>query len=557
MKKIFALTFITLFLIHYLTAGKNNNDAPSVAWGDKFKLPAKSYELGFIGNATEGYIDVSHMKGRSVNLQKFDPQLKLSFTTRASTKAFGKKYTIEEVVAINNKYYLHYSTFNKENLRSTLFAQEISLRDGKYAGEPIELLSSTFKVQTQHKQVSSMSTIVTGKWKTDISSDSSKLLIHYRYKTREQRDAGNRDMVGLYVYDKAYHKIWGKEIQMPYNAKLMEIEDYRVDGSGKAYILSKVYKSETAKDNGSAGHYELLIYDKNATTPEIASLKFDDKYVVSITMHEDRTGRMICAGYYSKSGRGTDGAFLFAYDKNSKMINKIGKGFYEFSPDLINQFESKKAIEKSEAKKEKGQKQSVSHLELKNLVVADDGSITLFAEQYTYYFIINISQGGYGGGSLIYHHFFDDIYVTRINADGELKWTTKIPKAQQGITKASFYYSWTHPDASRLGLSFHVHTLGNDNYLYFTDNKNNLELKSDQAPSVHMAGLGGTLISVKIASDGTTKKAPLFDFREKQMNVITQDMSDVTGKLLLGRAKYGNLKHNGTKGKPFLITLPY
>jgi hypothetical protein len=47
----------------------------------------------------------------------------------------------------------------------------------------------------------------------------------------------------------------------------------------------------------------------------------------------------------------------------------------------------------------------------------------------------------------------------------------------------------------------------------------------------------------------------LFDFQKQQMNVITQDISDVTNHLLLGRAKTGNLKHNGSNGKPFLIKL--
>jgi hypothetical protein len=62
-------------------------------------------------------------------------------------------------------------------------------------------------------------------------------------------------------------------------------------------------------------------------------------------------------------------------------------------------------------------------------------------------------------------------------------------------------------------------------------------------------------MAVKISNDGTASKSLLFDFQKQQMNVITQDISDVTNHLLLGRAKTGNLKHNGSNGKPFLIKL--
>jgi hypothetical protein len=554
MKNVSVLLCIVLSLCLSLSAANTNTDNVSLSWGAKFKLPAKSYELGFIGNQSAGYIDVSHMKGRSLNLQKFDPELNLTSTQKISTKYLGKKYTIEGVVAINNKYYLHYSKFNKENLRSTLYAQEIDLKKGKHTGEPTELLSSTFKVMTEHKQVSTIGMIVTGKWKSEISEDSSKLLIHYRYRTREQRDAGNQDKVGLYVYDKSYHKLWGQEVQMPYNAKLMEIEDYRVDRTGKAYILSRVYKSEESKDNGGRSHYEILSYGPNSTAPEIASLKLDDKEIVSITMYEDHNGRMICAGYYSKSGNGTSGIFVYSCDQDN-VLRKVGKGIYDFSADVVSQFEKKRQPEVAEGKKEKGEKREISHLSLKKLTVGDDGAITLFGEQYTYYFVINVSSGGYGGGSIIFHHFFDDIYVTRINPDGEMKWTTKVPKAQQGMTYASMYYGWSHPDASRIGLSFHVPSVGNENYLFFTDNKQNLNITADQTPKVHVAGLGGALMAVKISNDGTASKSLLFDFQKQQMNVITQDISDVTNHLLLGRAKTGNLKHNGSNGKPFLIKL--
>jgi hypothetical protein len=136
------------------------------------------------------------------------------------------------------------------------------------------------------------------------------------------------------------------------------------------------------------------------------------------------------------------------------------------------------------------------------------------------------------------------------SADGEMKWVKKIPKTQTGTTHNT-------SEASHLGLSYHLHTVGDDNYLFFVDNIKNLNLTPDQAPAQHVAGMGGVLMCVKLSGDGNTTKSSIFDFREEKMNVHVNKFSDVTNKIIIGRAVTlkGPFQMNFSEGKPLMITV--
>jgi hypothetical protein len=470
--------------------------------------------------------------------------MKLTGMNAVPTKSFPKGYMIEGLGDMNYKNFIYYSTWSKKEAVEKLYAQEIDAVKGEFKGSPKELLSSATKLTGTLVATGFYQFGTVGKWNFVSSADSSKLLIYYRLKPKERRDALNKDIIGLFVFDKSLNKIWGSEVEMPYTEKMMDNDDYQVDSKGNVYILAKVFTGEK-KDKKS--HYEVLMYSKDSKKPVISSFKFTDKYVVDIALNEDLKGRMICAGYYSKSGEGTDGAFFFAYDEGTKTMKNISKGFYEFPTELMREFESKRAKKKSEKKEEKGKDEEVSHLSFRNIDIQDDGTITLFGEQYTWY--ITISSNG-KSTTTTYHYLFDDIYVMRIGADGEMKWVKKIPKAQRGATQNAYA-----PD--RLGLSYHLHTKGPDSYLFFVDNIKNLDLKPDQAPAMHSAGLGGVLMCVKIAADGAISKSNIFDFREEKMNVDVKKFSDVSESQVVGRARKlkGPFQFNFQKGKALMLTV--
>ena len=513
-----------------------------ITWGPDFELPKKHYELGFIGDSKSGYIDISHQRAKSIILQKFSPSLKLTGQNEIPVNNLPKGYMIEALWNMNYKNYLFYSTWSKADKTERLYAQEINVDKGNFEGSPKELLNSTEKLSGTLVMTGRVSFGGWGgsyntadKWSFYRSADSSKLLIEYRLKPKEKKDAINKDLIGLFVYDKSLNQIWGEQVEMPYTEKMMDNEDYQVDKNGNVYILAKVYGSDAKKRDKNDYHYEVLMYSKGSKKPNISSFKFADKTVVDIALNEDKNGRMICSGFYSKNNKGTDGAFFLAFDEESKTMKNIKKGFYEFPTDVIKQFESAKSKKKMEKKESKGEDQEVSNLEFRNQRIDDDGSITLFGEQYV--LIIYYTYDSKGHVTEHRKYYYDDIYVTKIGPDGELKWVKKIPKAQVG--------------SSPYGMGYHLQYDGQNSYLFFVDNIKNLNLKPDEAPAVHMNGMGGVLMCVKLDADGKTSKSSIFDFREEKMNVIVKDFSNVTNKITIGRARKlkRGLQFNFSEGK--------
>ena len=517
MKQInYLLTVLVLMgMMHTVQAQKSNI---KINWGGPYQLPKKSVEVGIIGDNKVGYTQVSHARKKSINLQKFGTDLKLKTTNMIETKDFPKGYMLEGLHSIGNREYLFYSTWSKSDKTERLFARELDVEKGNFKGEAVEMLSSTEKlsgslVMTGFYQFNSV-----GKWNFVKSADSGKLMIYYRLKPQIKRDAISHDIIGMYVFDQSLKKLWGRDEEMPYTEKMMDNIDYQVDAKGNAYILAKVFVGDKKDDDY---HYEVMMYDKDSKKPAISSFKFnDEKEVVDIALTEDLKGRMVCSGFYSKSGQGTDGAFFLSFDAATKTMKNINKGFYEFPTEVIKSFESKRTKKKMDKKEKKGKDTEVSNLQFRNIVMGEDGSLTLYGEQYRMY---TVTRSNGKTTTTDYHYLYDDIYVTKIGPDGELKWVKKIPKAQHGVN-------------TTLGLGFHVHVVGNDNYLFFIDNAKNANLKSEDAPVTHVAGHGGVLYCVKLSGEGAISKSSIFDFKEEKMNIEVRNLSDVTDKIVIGRA---------------------
>jgi hypothetical protein len=541
--KITTIAFVALGLCATITAYAG--DKPKITWGDEFELPKKHYEVGFIGNAQTGYVEVSHRHGESIGLQKFSSSLKLTGESEIPTDGLPKGYMIESLTDINKKNYILYSTWSKDDKVERFVAQELDVNKGSFNGAPKELLKSDVKLSGSLVMTGLYQFNTVGKWNTVQSIDSSKVLVYYRVKPEEKRDAFNKDKIGLFVFDNKLNKIWGQEVEMPYTEKMMDNDDYVVDKNGTVYILAKVREDGSNKDSKDGKpnyHYEVLTYTNGAKKPSISSFAFADKYVSDIALIEDPNGRVICAGYYSKEKRGSvDGAFFLSYDEGSKSMKNIKKGFYEFPSDVMKQFESARTQRKMEKKEEKGKDAEVSNLKFRYLSVGNDGSITLFGEQYA-----EVTTTYYNGrtSTTTTHYYYDDIYVIQIGANGEQNWVKKIPKRQVGLNRAA-------------DLGIHVHSAPSGFYVFFVDNIKNLNISPDVAPELHASGAGGVLMSVKISNDGGTTKTNIFDFREEKMSLLVKDFSDVSPTQVIGRARKlkGAFQMNFSEGKPLMITM--
>lgn len=340
-----------------------------------------------------------------------------------------------------------------------------------------------------------------------------KFMIQCLKESEYKDDSKNIFRVGLYVFDMSLKKIWGREIEMPYTEKKMDLSDFALDSKGNAYIDSaKVYNNNSTKEKVRGGivnyHFEILMANANKDLI-ITKVNLGEKFFVSsIIMLEGPKENMICVGY-SKSGdyyTNVNGLFKFNVKIGTEIIEKIT---YDIPEKIINQNVSGYQKFKNESKESNNDKESVGiyNLLMKKLIVDSDGSLIVIGErEYTEY-----SSNGKSSSTT---YCFDDILITKIDSTGKLEWMKNSLKQQPGGRHGS-------------GSSFKWIYSGKNHYLLYLDNIKNLQLSIDKVPEVHVDGAGGYLTSYKIEdATGAVEKAAVFDTRNVDGIFVTQFRTD-------------------------------
>jgi len=130
-----------------------------------------------------------------------------------------------------------------------------------------------------------------------------------------------------------------------------------------------------------------------------------------------------------------------------------------------------------------------------------DGSILLVGEQY--YLRTYTTTDSNGNSYTRYVYYYEDLLVTKIDADGELEWMKKIPKKQKG-------------GASLGGMSYEHIEKDGTHYFFFLDHIDNIELEvnAKQRPKYHSDGRGGIFTCVEIEDDtGEVSKSSILDMK--------------------------------------------
>lgn len=536
MKKAVLLSFaICIFSIAFA-----QKDAKvKVSWGAEYFLPKKHFELGFLGNKTDGYVQIGHAYGKSLSIQRFDSNYKIKSEKIITLKNLPKGYMSEDLLEMDGKYYWFFSTWEKKEKTEHLFVQEIDVKKGDFAGGAKEILSanklSGTLVATGFYQFNTA-----GKWNISTSLDGkSKILVQYRLVPKEKRDKFNKDVIGLFVFDKNINKVWGKEHEMPYTEAQMDNNDYYVDNDGNVMLLAKVKEEAEKKDKKDLNyHFEILKWAQGDNQTQIIPFKFSDKYIKSAVIAEDNKNVPLVVGYYSNNKRSSssDGFFVLKVNAKEGKLENVFKGTYEFPAEVIKQFESTRAQKKIDKKDDKGDAE-VGSLQFRNLTVDEDGSLTITGEQYWYTMVVIQTRTGV---QYRYTHHYDDIYTAKVDANGELKYVVKIPKAQSATTSTSYWVG---------GMSFKSYIFKGKQYFLFIDNMKNLAINQTTAPALHVDGMGGVLMLLSVDENGKTAKSKIFDFREEKRQLIVTNFSEVGNNQLMART-YGKKRVS----KPFVLT---
>lgn len=500
---------LLLLLVFSALVSKAGEPKIKLTFGAEYQLPKKHYDVGFIGNAAKGYIQIGHCYGKSISLQKFDKNLRLASEKLIDLKNLPKGYVSESWRETGDNYFWFFSTWNKKEGKERLFAQKIDVQSGNFSGSAQEIL--------QTEKIGSWD-----KYHFVQSANTKTTLAYWRIVPKEKRDVKNNDRIGMYVYDENMKQIWGKIITMPYTEAEMDNVDYQVDAKGNVYCLAKVYDDRKSKDRTKPNyHYEILIWSKDKPDGSKIPFKFEDKFVSSALIMEDYQGRIIVAGYYSKvfNSGSSDGVFLLKLDQEQGKVVNVLKGLYEFPKELLKEFESERTKRQIEKKEKKKGDVEEPILTLRKININEDGTIQVYGEQYQ--LVVTTYTDSKGNTHTRYTYYFLDIIALNIGKDGEIVWVKKIPKQQ--ICGTAY------------GNGFSDFSFDGNKYFFFTDNPKNLNLSPNQAPVTHSSSVKGTVMAVRIDPSGNMKKTVVYDAKDNKVFLNATDFTEVGDNQLITR----------------------
>ncbi len=457
--------------------------------------PSKDY---FSDN--KGHTIAVKTDGEKVIIQRYDIA-SMKETSRKTYEDFPPNNKIQKVLKVGDKLFYVFSSFNKKEKREDLYSREINMNEGTFASPKLLFSTASEVTVSSYEEPATFGMFTLGtpiRFEVHKSFDNSKMLIRYRLKPAERDDSKNYDVLGFYVFNAALEKQWGGEVRMPYTEKVMNNLAYGVSKDGKAFMLAFINASK---------QFELLNIssDLKVKTNKIdidGTLAFQE-----LKLQEAADGNLTCIGYYANGvdflwnqaslgtsfSLNTNGILSFKMNQNGKVLEKYN---FEFPIDLINQYESKRQVNKNEKREEKG-KAGIRDVKLIALTLNDDGSTTIIGEQQ---YVTSQQAMSMGSQRRIYHYC--DVIATKFDKGGKLIWMKKLPKTQEG-------------NVGKGGMSIRYIKGKGANYVLYLDNVKNADISMDEVPKTHQDGKGGYLTAYKINDvTGAIEKHSIFDITD-------------------------------------------
>lgn len=472
--------------------------------GPEIKSDKRGTLEDIIGMDQNGYYTI-RAEPKNFYLEHYDKDLNLNKSEEIVLGKGGDKKYLEFAEQLKGEIYLFTSQFDGSVKSKVLSAVKIDRNTLKPDGNPVQVATYSYRNRSND-----------GFYDYHVSRDSTKMLIYY--DTPRRGNIGEK--FGLTVLDYQLNPLWSKELELPFKDRLYEVERYKVDNQGNAYLLGIVYRGQVrAKRQGRPNYdYHLLAYNQDDEYEEYL-LNFKGKFITDMQFEISRTGEIVCAGLYSDQGTtSVRGTFYLVIDAKTK---EVKKEYYEqFDVNFLNDFMSERRADKG---------RELTRYNLNQLEIRRDGGVVLIAEQ-VYIKEFQDYNNYYPYGSMYYNprywsywrypyryyygipyyhedvdvqYNYNDIIVININPNGSIQWAKRIPKRQRSKNDGGRYSSYAMSVSK--GKMFFV----------FNDHPKNIDKKSsDQRIRNFTKGKESLVVMVTLNASGEMEKEPLFQVKD-------------------------------------------
>jgi hypothetical protein len=398
-----------------------------------------------------------------------------------------KDIVYQTVRELNNDLYWITEKEGEEKDRS-IYAQKINQESMKLEGQ--QILLETLKDKKRDKADFSF-----------LSSKDRKKMAVIGFPGIE-KDAN--EQFAMTVFDENMKKIWSKDIELPYSAKLFQLIDYQIDVEGNFYVLGKLYvdkvKEKRKGEDESNYSFLMLVYKGDTEKPEQYNIALDGLFIGDLGFQLDVNKNILCTGFYHQEYKqGYKGVFFLKIDTNKKAI--VVRSTKEFTKELVEDVAGKKA-----ARKDRG---ISSTFEIREFVPRSDGGLVALVESYFSYAVTTYTYNG--AMVTTYHYVGNEILAININPDGTIEWLTVIEKKQHTTNDNGYY------------LSFADAVVNDKIYLLFNVNEKQYTKKNEMVfsnPQGFFSSNTSFLLATELQGDGKASSKVLFANKKEDIETI-------------------------------------
>jgi hypothetical protein len=419
-----------------------------ITWGEDIKMKKGSFFRDVL-EVNDAHIFMSKWLKNDFVIEKFDQQMVSISESVVEMNLDGKnEVALEGIFAFGDDFVILGSNSDKSTKENSIYYKTVSKSNLATQGDWTILASLSFEKKRRD-----------GSFNYTISSDSSKLLLHYDLPILD-KDAPAK--YGFKVFSLGMKQLWEKEIELGIGEKLFYTQTYRVSNDADVYLIGQEFdKSESrlfAKAAPSDRKYHVLTYSDYGKKFKDYNVTLKDKFITDITISISEK-ELVCAGFYSEKGTGSiKGTFYLTIDLASQQVNK--STFKEIDEDFITSDWSDRAINKAKKKELKtGKGIEAYDFDLRDFVLKEGGGARLLAEQY-YVRVVTTTTTDANGNTrttTTYHYYYNDVYIVDIAADGNINWLSKIDKYQHSTNDGGYRSSYSlHVKEDKMYLMYNL-----------------------------------------------------------------------------------------------------
>lgn len=202
--------------------------------------------------------------------------------------------------------------------------------------------------------------------------------------------------------------------------KFYEANDLSIDDDANVYALGKVFLDGRSEKKGGKANYDFVLNKITESENQVTKVDFSKDEHISSLIISNVKNKIRLIGFYSDERAGRiKGSLIFDVATDAMTITK--QNAFKLPEDVY-----KDLYTESKAKRKKDKGAELSSYYVDYIIEDDNGNTYLLAEEFfiTHMYVSNGMGGGYM--QTVYH--YNNVLVTKINAEGQLEWGRSIFK---------------------------------------------------------------------------------------------------------------------------------